>query len=89
MKERERDYAKDEREGGWSRDIVDVDRGQTEFSTVCFVSFIFSYKGKGGIDIQKLPKKHTANICTDLVFDGLHCTSYSSTCRVVSRWLHC
>lgn len=54
-----------------------------------FVSFIFSFKGKGGTDAQKLPKKHTANICTDLVFDGLHCTSYSSTCRVVSRWFHC
>lgn len=36
--------------------------------TVCLFYLFFFYKG--GVDAQKLPKC-TANICTDLVFDGL------------------
>lgn len=49
------------------------DRGKTEavLYVLFYLSFFFFFfKGRGRVDTQKLPKC-TANICTDLVFDGL------------------
>lgn len=58
LQKRERDDAKSEREGGWTK-TVDVHRGRTEGP----LFYLYFLKGE---EAQKLPKR-AANICTDLL----------------------